>query len=132
MLNPQNDVVDNAPNDNSNWEDEYFRAYHQNMNDYAAQIAQRVISSNERSGRAWFLYGEALRRGGQPEQAINAFQRATMYMTSSDDLEGVYRQLGFAYAAIDSYANALSAFEMLLRYRRPMQNTTACEQTATE
>lgn len=110
LHNPQNDAVDNAPNDNSDWEDEYFRAYNQDMNDYAAQIAQRVISSNERNGRAWFLYGEALRRGGQPEQAINAFQRAAMYMTSSDDLEGVYRQLGFAYMAIDSYANALRTF----------------------
>lgn len=109
LLNHQSDDVDNAPDDNSNWEDEFFRAYNQDMNDYAAQIAQRVISSNERNGRAWFLYGEALRRGGQPGQAINAFQRATLYMTS-DEPEGVYRQLGFAYMAIDSYANALRAF----------------------
>lgn len=110
LLNPQNDEVNSGSNGDSDWEEDYFRAYNQNLNDYAAQIAQKAIHHNERNGRAWFLYGEALRRGGDPEQAINAFQRAKMYMTSSDDLEGFYRQLGFAYEAINSYENALRAF----------------------
>lgn len=100
--------------DNGDWEDDYFRAYNQNLNDYAAQIAQRVLNANERNGRAWFLYGEALRRDGEPEQAIHAFQRAMMYLTPDDDLEGVYRQMGLAYTAIGDYNNAIRAFEQAL------------------
>lgn len=110
VLNPQNDVVDTTPSDSGDWESEFFQAYNQDMNDYAAQIALRVVNHNEKNGRAWFLYGEALRRGGDPNQAIHAFQRAIMYMTSSDDPEGVYRQLGFAYMTLGSYGDALQAF----------------------
>ena len=65
---PKNDVVNQSSVDDSDWEAEFFQAYNRDMNDYAAQIAQRAVQTNERNGRAWFLYGEALRRGGNLAQ----------------------------------------------------------------
>lgn len=103
---PQSDVVDQNTNDNLDWEEEFFRAYNRGMNDYAAQIAQREVRAHERNGRAWFLYGEALRRGGNLEQAIDALMKASLL---SDDA-GIYRQLGFAYADINQYGEAYKAF----------------------
>ena len=61
---PNSNVEDQTENAESNWEEEFFQAYNHDMNDYAAQIAQREVRLHERNGRAWFLYGEALRRGG--------------------------------------------------------------------
>lgn len=111
LQNKNNDVVDRAPVDDYDWEDEFFRAYNQNMNNYAAQIAQRAINANDRDGRAWFLYGEALRRDGEAKQAIGALQRASLYLNSQE----VYRQLGFAYMAVDCYGDALEAFSKASR-----------------
>ena len=89
------------------WEDEFFRAYDRDLTDYAAQIAQKAIRANERNGRAWFLYGEALRKGGNSEGAIGPLQRASVLM--SDDAR-VFRQLGFAYIDTDRLSDALQAF----------------------
>lgn len=105
---PKNDGVDQrSSGSSSDWEDEFFQAYNRDMNDYAAQIAQRAISTNERNGRAWFLYGEALRRGGNNEGALVPLQRASMLLP---DNAGVYRQLGFAYLDAGKPGDALQAF----------------------
>lgn len=89
------------------WEDEYFQAYNQDLTDYAAQVAQQAISVNDKDGRAWFLYGEALRRGGNSEGAIAPLQRASVL--SPNDVS-VYRQLGFAYMDADKPSEALQSF----------------------
>lgn len=89
------------------WEDEFFRAYDRDLTDYAAQVAQKAIRANERNGRAWFLYGEALRKGGNSEGAIGPFQRASVLLP--DDAR-VFRQLGFAYYDSDRLSDALQAF----------------------
>ncbi len=104
---PQNDVVDQTPSNDLDWEEEFFQAYNRDMNDYAAQIAQRVVRANERNGRAWFLYGEALRRGGNLAQGVDALKRASLL---SDDAS-IYRQLGFAYLDADQYGEAYKAFK---------------------
>ncbi len=106
---PRNNGVDQRPADSSpNWEDEFFQAYNRNMNDYAAQIARQAISANDRNGRAWFLYGEAIRRGGNNlGEAIGALQRASMLLP---DDAGIFRQLGFAYSDAGKPNDALQAF----------------------
>ncbi len=100
------DVVDQVIDDKFDWEEEFFRAYDRNMDDYASQIAQREIQKNERNGRAWFLYGEALRRAGNTSQGIEALKRASLLLEDA----GIYRQLGFAYADVDQYGEACKAF----------------------
>lgn len=104
---PKNDVVDQTPADDSDWEEEFFQAYNRDMNDYAAQIAQRAVRANERNGRAWFLYGEALRRSGNLAQGVDALKRASLL---SDDAS-IYRQLGFAYSDAEQYGDAYKAFK---------------------
>lgn len=104
---PKSDVVDQSTPDNSDWEEEFFRAYNRDMNDYAAQIAQREIRAHDRNGRAWFLYGEALRRGGNIAEGIDAMKRATLLV---DNDSGIYRQLGIAYADCEQYSEAYKAF----------------------
>lgn len=104
---PKNDVVNQSPADNSDWEEDFFQAYDSDMDEYAAQIARRVINTNEKNGRAWFLYGEALRCSGNTEQAIDALKHASLL---SDDAS-VYRQLGIAYLDIDHYGDAYKAFK---------------------
>lgn len=104
---PKNDVVNQTPDDDSDWEEEFFQAYNRDMNDYAAQIAQRAVRANERNGRAWFLYGEALRRAGNLAQGVDAFKRASLL---SDDAS-IYRQLGFAYLDADQYGDAYKSFK---------------------
>lgn len=103
---PSGNVVDPQPV-SSDWEDEFFAAYNRDMTDYAAQVAQRAINANDRDGRAWFLYGEAIRRGGDCERAIPPLQRASMLLRND---AGVYRQLGFAYMDIGKAGDALQAF----------------------
>ena len=98
------DVPSGVPDD---WEEEYFRAYDKDLTDYAAQVAQRVVQQNDRNGRAWFLYGEALRRGGNNAAAIGPLQRASILLP--DDAR-VFRQLGFAYIDADRISDALKAF----------------------
>lgn len=98
---------DNQSEVSDDWEEEYFRAYDRDLTDYAAQIAQRVVQQNDRNGRAWFLYGEALRRGGNNAAAIGPLQRASVLLP--DDAR-VYRQLGFAYIDADRLSDALKAF----------------------
>ena len=104
---PASDVSDQGSSERIDWEDEFFQAYNRDMNDYAAQIAQREIRANERNGRAWFLYGEALRRSGNVSQGIDALKRATLLLNDA----GVYRQLGFAYTNIEEYGEAFKAFQ---------------------
>lgn len=104
---PKNDVVDQTPADDSDWEEEFFQAYNRDMNDYAAQIAQRAVRANERNGRAWFLYGEALRRSGNLAQGVDALKRASLL---SDDAS-IYRHLGFAYSDAEQYGDAYKAFK---------------------
>jgi tetratricopeptide (TPR) repeat protein len=106
---PKNDGVDQIPEDNSDWEAEFFKAYDRNMNDYAAQVAQREIRLHEKNGRAWFLYGEALRRCGNLAEGIDAMKRASLFV---DDDPGIYRQLGFAYADCNQYGEAYKAFKV--------------------
>lgn len=104
---PKNDVVNQTPTDDPDWEEEFFQAYNRDMNDYAAQIAQRAVRANERNGRAWFLYGEALRRSGNLAQGVDALKRASLL---SDDAS-IYRQLGFAYLDAERYGDAYKAFK---------------------
>lgn len=106
----RNDGVGQGPTgvSDTDWETEYFQAYNREMNDYAAQVARRVLSENDRNGRAWFLYGEALRRGNDNlGEAIIALQRASMLLP---DDAGVFRQLGFAYLDAGKESDALKAF----------------------
>ncbi len=104
---PKNDYVEQQPDNNIDWESEFFRAYDHDMDDYAAQIAQKEVQKNERNGRAWFLYGEALRRSGNIDQGIDALRRASLLI----DDEGVYRQLGFAYADRNQLDEAYKSFK---------------------
>lgn len=101
---PINESTDENSED---WEDEFFRAYDRDLTDYAAQVAQKAIRANERNGRAWFLYGEALRKGGNSEGAIGPLQRASVLLP--DDAR-VFRQLGFAYIDTNRLSDALQAF----------------------
>ena len=103
---PSSNGVDPQPV-SSDWEEEYFAAYNRDMTDYAAQVAQRAINANERDGRAWFLYGEALRRGGDYDRAIPPLQKASMILRND---AGVFRQLGFAYQDAGKLGDALQAF----------------------
>lgn len=105
---PNSDGVDQTSDDNSDWGEEFFRAFNLDMYDYAAQIAQREIRTHERNGRAWFLYGEALRRSGNLSQGIDALKRASILI---DGDAGIYRQLGFAYVDSDQYSEAYKAFK---------------------
>ena len=105
---PTPDVVDQGTSNNSDWEEEFFKAYNRDMNDYAVQIAQREIRVHERNGRAWFLYGEALRRGGNLTEGIEALKRASLLIDNDDS---IYRQLGFAYADSNQFAEAYKAFK---------------------
>ena len=91
----------------SDWEDEYFDAYERDMMDYAAQLAQRAVQANDKDGRAWLLYGEAIRRGGDPGRAIPALQRAAMLLKND---AGAFRQLGFACLDAGNPSDALNAF----------------------
>ena len=108
---PKPDMINPSVDDDYDWERDYFQAYDRDMSEYAAQVAQKEIRKNERNGRAWFLYGEALRRGGNIDQGINALNRASLLM----DDEGVYRQLGFAYADRNQLDEAYKAFESASR-----------------
>ncbi len=108
---PKSDTIDQSTDDNFDWESDYFQAYDRDMPEYAAQVAQKEIRKNERNGRAWFLYGEALRRGGNIDQGIDALRRASLLM----DDEGVYRQLGFAYADRNQIDEAYKAFKSASR-----------------
>lgn len=112
LQQPIDSVVEPPKGGNSNWEEEYFQAYNRDMLEYAAQIAQRAINSNEKDGKAWYLYGEALRRSGDLRQGITAMERATLFLTDSD---GLYRQLGLAYFYSDRYSDALKAFKTATR-----------------
>lgn len=103
---PKPATKEQPANDDCSWEDEYFRAYDRDMNDYAAQVALEAIRRNERNGRAWFLYGEALRRVEDFTRSIDALKHASLLM---DDVD-VYRQLGFAYADFGNYAEAYKSF----------------------
>lgn len=106
----RNPIEDNSygqPEESVDWEDEFFRAYDNEMDDYAANIALQEIHLHERNGRAWFLYGEALRRGGNLKEGIAALKRATLLI--NDD--GVYRQLGFAYHDSGNFIEATKAFQ---------------------
>lgn len=103
---PKPATKEQPANDDCGWEDEYFRAYDRDMNDYAAQVALEAIRRNERNGRAWFLYGEALRRVEDFTRSIDALKHASLLM---DDVD-VYRQLGFAYADFGNYAEAYKSF----------------------
>ena len=103
---PSSNGVDSQPV-SSDWEEEYFTAYNRDMIDYAAQVAQRAINANERDGRAWFLYGEALRRGGDNERAIPPLQKASVILKND---AGVFRQLGFALMDAGRAGDALQAF----------------------
>lgn len=105
---PKMDDTDQRQDNNSDWEEEFFRAYNQNMDDYAVQIAQREIHIHERNGRAWFLYGEALRRKGNLPEGIDALKRASLLVDNDDS---IYRQLGFAYADNGQYGEAYRAFK---------------------
>ena len=105
--NIEDDPINPPDEDATDWEKEYFAAYNKDLNEYAAQIAQRAIRANERNGRAWFLYGEALRRSGNNAAAIEPLKHATMII--DDDAE-LYRQLGFAYLDADMPDKALEAF----------------------
>lgn len=89
------------------WEEEFFDAYNHDMCDIAEQIAQNALRMNERNGRAWFLYGEAIRRGGDPSRAITPLRRAAM-LTPND--VGIYRQLGIAYGDLDQFYEGIEAF----------------------
>ncbi len=102
----------NTAENNDSWEDEYFQAYDRDLNDYAAQIAQRAISANDRNGRAWFLYGEALRRGGRNRESITAFQRASMLLPNDSN---PYRQMGIAYMGEDDSEGAIHAFSNAIK-----------------
>lgn len=104
---PKAGTMDQQENETVDWENEYFQAYDKDMAGYAAQIAQKEIHKNERNGRAWFLYGEALRQSGNIEQGIDALKRASMLIED----EGVYRQLGFAYAECNQLVEAYKAFK---------------------
>lgn len=105
---PEAEVTNQPTDDNFNWEEEFFRAYDRDMNDYAAQIAQQEIRLHERNGRAWFLYGEALRRAGNLIQGIDALKRASLLV---DNDAGIYRQLGFAYMECNQHGDAYRAFK---------------------
>lgn len=105
---PKSDVVDQGEPDDCNWEEEYFKAYNRNMNDIAAEIAQNEVRKNEKNGRAWFLYGEALRRGGNLSEGISAMKRASLFI---DNDENLFRQLGFAYIDCGNFLDALTAFK---------------------
>jgi tetratricopeptide (TPR) repeat protein len=108
---PKSDAVDQTADDNVDWESDYFQAYDRDIPEYAAQIAQKEIQKNERNGRAWFLYGEALRRVGNLDQSIDALRRASVLL----DDEGIYRQLGFAYADRNQLDEAYKAFKSASR-----------------
>lgn len=109
--------LDNTPKDTgdngqsnalpSDWEDEFFRAYNKNVYDYAIQIAQSAINANNRNGRAWFLYGEALRSSGDADRAIEPLLHASLLIPN--DVR-VYRQLGFAYMNAGNLVEAVKAF----------------------
>ncbi len=109
QLAQSHDTPDTGSTDDNSedWEDEFFRAYDRDLNDYAVQIAQKAVRANERNGRAWFLYGEALRKGGNSEGAIGPLQHASVLLP--DDAR-VFRQLGFAYYDINHRSDALQAF----------------------
>ena len=108
---PKSDTIDQSTDDDYDWESDYFQAYDRDMPEYAAQVAQKEIRKNERNGRAWFLYGEALRRSGNIDEGIDALKRASLLM----DDEGVYRQLGFAYADRNQLGEAYKAFKYASR-----------------
>lgn len=108
---PKSDTIDQSDADDFDWESDYFKAYDRDMPEYAAQVAQKEIRKNERNGRAWFLYGEALRRSGNIDQGIDALRRASLLM----DDEGVYRQLGFAYADRNQLDEAYKSFKSASR-----------------
>ena len=95
---PQNQGID------GNWENQYFQAYDNGMNDYAAQIAGNVVNAQPNNGRAWFLLGEAQRRMEDYQNAIPALRRAAMLIKD----EGVHRQLAFAYMDTGRYYDAIN------------------------
>ena len=103
---------DNGNDQNQNsapvdWERDYWQAYNNKLADAAAQIAKKAASVNEHDGRAWFLYGEALRYGGNYEAAIAPLQRASLLLPKD---AGVYRQLGFSYLDSGHDVEAMDAF----------------------
>lgn len=104
---PKEEASSREPKQDTDWEESFFEAYNQNMYDYAAQIARKAIEANEQDGRAWFLYGDSIRRIGNPQQGIDALHRATILMPNDDS---VYRQLGFAYLSVDRAIDAYQAF----------------------
>lgn len=108
---PRSETVDQTVDENFDWESDYFQAYDRDMPEYAAQVAQKEIRKNERNGRAWFLYGEALRRAGSIEQGIDALRRASLLVED----ESIYRQLGFAYADSNQLGEAYKAFKSASR-----------------
>lgn len=107
---------------NDDWEEEYFTAYDRDMIEFAVQLAHRAVQANDRDGRAWFLYGEALRRNDRTQEAIAALQRATI-LSPRD--AGAYRQLGFAYSASDRLGDAIDAWGEAAK-RDPEDNQFHC------
>ena len=107
---PPSNRQDNGADEN--WEEEFFQAYNNDMDDYAAQIAQRAINADDKNGRAWFLYAEATRRCGNLNEAVRAFHRAELF--NPNDVS-IYRQLGFAYLNADAYSEAAAAFRKAIQ-----------------
>ena len=104
---PNTEVADQVVDNNTNdWEETFWQALDRDMYEYAAQLAENAIRGNERNGRAWFLYGEALRCMGNVDRSIDALKRASLLI---DDAM-VYRQLGLVYFNIDQYGEAYKAF----------------------
>lgn len=91
----------------ADWEEDFFKAYNNDFCDIAEEIAGRMIQRNERNGRAWFLYGEAIRKGGDISRSVEPLRRASMLSPNDAD---IYRQLGFAYDSVGEEFEAYKAF----------------------
>lgn len=95
-------------------EDEYWEAYGRDMNSVAADIARKITEIAPNDARGWYLYGEALRRGGNSALGLQYLQKASILNPNNPN---IYRQLAFAYLDNNKNGDALTA----------LYNATKCD-----
>ena len=89
------------------------------------EIADRAVTLNPNSYRAWNCRGWVYKVAGQPEEAIRSFERA-MRMSPVDPQQfAALNGMGFAFIELRRFDEAIIAGKKALRHNPAIQDHTA-------